>query len=243
VQIATDRGYVTAPIEQLLRVQACDVRIIRLQKELDDIPLRKKERESSIQGHHDAVARDRETIKSRQAAIKQLEIEIETHKAHIQKLREQQLQLKTNKEFKTMESEIAAIQTAISGLEDRALVIMEEIDETQKDLRLHNTELEKEQGIMQSDMRLIENRQAELLAELQQLKNQRSSLMGGIAPDWMQHYERLFQNKKDAALVGVENGACSGCHMRLPPYLIHDARRQEGIVVCGYCGRMLYTPG
>ena len=45
--------------------------------------------------------------------------------------------------------------------------------------------------------------------------------------------------ERDRALVNVENGTCTGCHMKLPPYLIHQARKQTEIVFCGYCGRML----
>jgi predicted nucleic acid-binding Zn-ribbon protein len=233
---------VTIAIDKLLKVQSCDLRLMRLRKEISDIPARKLEIESRLEGHREAVTKAKELIKTRQASLKQLDVEIETHKEHIRKLREQQLQLKTNKEFKTMESEIGTIQNGIASLEDRTLSMMDQIDQAQTEVKQRENELLKERDLLQADFQFIDQRQGEIQAELDRLEKERQQLVVGIDATWLQRYDRLITNKKDAALVSVENGACGGCHMRLPPYLINDARKQSEIVVCGYCGRMLYVP-
>ena len=53
----------------------------------------------------------------------------------------------------------------------------------------------------------------------------------------------ILNNKKDAAIVFIESGAhCGGCHMKLPPQVINDAKNASKIVGCNFCGRILYNP-
>jgi uncharacterized protein len=72
------------------------------------------------------------------------------------------------------------------------------------------------------------------------LRTRREAAAAGIQNrSWLQAYERIF-TRKDAALVPVEDGVCGGCHMTLPPSVVHQARRRNAAVACVYCGRLLY---
>lgn len=52
------------------------------------------------------------------------------------------------------------------------------------------------------------------------------------------HFDRLIsRGKKGVALV--RNGACTGCHMRLPIGSVMELRRGDDIQICGTCGRYL----
>ena len=56
-------------------------------------------------------------------------------------------------------------------------------------------------------------------------------------------YERLRKNKGERVVVGVEHGACGGCHMRLPAQVVLECRSNQSIVTCPNCGRILYYTG
>ena len=58
-------------------------------------------------------------------------------------------------------------------------------------------------------------------------------------PEWLDRYDQVF-GRKDKALVPIQDGVCSGCHMKLPPYIIHDAKKRAEMVSCEFCGRLLY---
>ncbi|MCU0607943.1 MAG: hypothetical protein MUF78_11130, partial [Candidatus Edwardsbacteria bacterium] len=73
----------------------------------------------------DAVtARREQSAKSR----REMELEVETRTAAIRRLQSQQAQVKTNKEYTAMLHEIGGAKAAISGLEERILVEMENAD-------------------------------------------------------------------------------------------------------------------
>jgi hypothetical protein len=56
-------------------------------------------------------------------------------------------------------------------------------------------------------------------------------------------YERLFKNKGENVVVGIEHSSCGGCHMKLPAQVVTHCRARAEIVQCPSCGRILYfTP-
>ena len=52
--------------------------------------------------------------------------------------------------------------------------------------------------------------------------------------------ERLLKSKGDNVVVGVDHGACGGCHMKLPAQILVSCQAQKEIVACNNCGRILY---
>jgi predicted nucleic acid-binding Zn-ribbon protein len=231
---------VTATIETLLTIQDHDLRIMKFEKELADIPRRKTAMDTLLDEHRQAVAHAKDEAKSRQAEIKKSELEIESAREKIRKFREQQMQLKSNKEFKAMEDEVAAVEKGIRKIEDATLDIMEKVDAAQRLVREREAALKTEEDGVKREIAAIEQRAQELKGELDRVRENRGKLAAGAEAGRLRHYERLFANKRDKVLVAVENGICGGCHMKLPPYVCHEARKHADVVVCDFCGRMLY---
>ncbi|MEI6563442.1 MAG: C4-type zinc ribbon domain-containing protein [bacterium] len=231
----------TPLIEKLLVLQDHDLRILKFEKELADIPLRKKAIDSMLDEHRQAVLAAKETLKSRQAGIKKCELEIESYRDKIRKYREQQMQLKNNQEFRAMENEIGGVEKLIRQVEDQILEIMETVEAAQADVKVREDALKVEESGINQEFSAIEGRGTDIKAELVRVQQVRAKLATDVDPARLSQYERFFKNKKAKVLVGVEdNGTCGGCHMKLPPYICHDAKKQLDVVACGYCGRMLY---
>ncbi len=227
-------------IERMLVLQDHDLRIIRFEKELGDVPLRKQAIDALLDEHRHALAKAKDELKARQADIKKAELDVESSRDKIRKYREQQIQLKSNQEFRAMEGEISGVEKTIRQIEDRMLEMMETIDAAQKAVRERESALKTEEGSVKGEIDAIDQRAQDLQAELDRARQARSALAIGIETPRLQHYERIMKNKREKALVAVEHGACGSCHMKLPPYQVHEARKQTSIVVCEYCGRMLY---
>jgi predicted nucleic acid-binding Zn-ribbon protein len=231
----------TPLIEKLLILQDRDLRILKFEKELADIPLRKAAIDSMLDDHRQAVVKTKEVLKGRQAEIKKAELEIESFREKIRKYRDQQMQLKNNQEFRAMEKEIEGVTKSIRQMEDRILEIMETVEAAQADVKSHEEALKAEEGSVKHEIVAIDVRATDIMTELDDVKKCRAALASELDPVRISQYDRMFRNKKDKVLVAVEdNGTCGGCHMKLPPYICHGARKQTEVVACGYCGRMLY---
>jgi predicted nucleic acid-binding Zn-ribbon protein len=58
----------------------------------------------------------------------------------------------------------------------------------------------------------------------------------------LERYEILLHAGRRPAIVAIERGACSGCHLRLPTMVEARARRSIAVHSCPHCRRMLYAP-
>jgi len=227
-------------IENLLAVQKHDLRIRSLKQELHDIPERKKIEQDRLESHRTEVGEAEELLKARQASIKELELEVDARKEKIAKLRQQQMELKTNKEFKAMEHEIKAVEDEISDLEDNELVLMSDVEQANGELSTKKQALEKEDAEVQRDVASWDERAGQLEKELETVEAERHTAVQLVDdPEVLGRYEQVL-TRKDTALVPLVDGICGGCHMKLPPYVLHTAKRQDGGVCCDFCGRLLY---
>ena len=227
-------------IEQLLVVQEHDSRILQLEKEMRDVPARKERELERLKGHTAALAVAEDALKVKLASLKQFEVETASKNEKIAKLRAQQLDLKTNKEFKAMDNEIETILGAIKSVEDGELAVMEEIESARAAVAQSRKELDAENTEVQEDIKDLDERVASLKEEMDEEMEARKGAAEGIPAEWMTRYEAIFKSKGGRALVSTDNGVCGGCFMTLPPYLRHDAKKRLDMVVCGFCGRLLY---
>ncbi len=231
-------------LEQLLVLQDRDRKIIQLTRETQDIPKRKELTETRLQEHRAAVEAGQEDVKKNQSAIKQVELEIDSLREKIYKLRDQQTKIKTNEEYRAIEKEVAVLEGKIREQEEQELVLMEQAESIKAELKEKQTELKQEESVVQGDMDALDARLGNIQAEIDKLKAERTELATGIDEEWLARYERVMNNKGDVAFVPIErNGACGGCHMKLPPQVLQDVKRAEALVACNYCGRLLFWNG
>lgn len=227
-------------IERLLTIQDRDRAIARLVRETQDIPARKKLIEDRLKAHQDVLHTAQEDLKKAQSGIKQVEIEVESRRQKIQRFREQQIQIKKNEEFRALEREIAVVQKEIRAEEDREIEFMELVEKARAVIAEREADLKKEDARVREDQKVFDRRLDELQSEIAKLQADRKTLADNVDAGWLGRYERIMAKTGDYALVPVEHGACGGCHMNLPPHLIHDARKGLAVVQCSYCSRMLY---
>jgi len=228
-------------IKKLLPLQELDCQLRDMKRELEDIPARKEEEQSRLQEHKANLAEAEEAMKLEQAKIKELELEVQSCKDQIEKYRQQQMVLKSNKEFRAMETEIANVQSKIREHEDQELVLMEDVESARVSVMERRKELEAEEEAVNLDVADLDKRMAGIEGEIASIEASRSETLAEVPDDMLSRYERIL-TRRDRALVPVEGGICGGCHMKLPPSVNQNILRQEDMVACDHCGRLLYIP-
>ena len=116
---------------------------------------------------------------------------------------------------------------------------MDEIEKAKGDVTAKEKDLQKEEGVVHADIKVLDERMARIAEELKGIQGLRSTAAQDLDARWLKQYNRIFA-AKDRALVPLEEGICGGCHMKLPPAVVHAARKQTDMVTCDYCGRLLY---
>ncbi len=226
-------------IDKLLVVQEHDLRIRDWEKELKDIPARKKQESERLQSHGESLASAEDALKACESAAKQLELDEASEEEKISKLRQQQMQLKTNEEFKAMEREIAAVQDSIRHLEEKQLLCMERAEGARAVVAEKKAALATEEALVAEDVKRFDERATAIERDCHAEQREREQAAAVVDPEWLRRYE-ILASRKLPALVSVSNGICDGCHMKLPPQVVNDAGKRLEMVFCDFCGRMLF---
>ncbi len=229
-----------AMIEKLATIQERDCRILKFERELKDLPTRKQEIEARLEENRQALVKAREEVRLRQSEVKQSEAEVASQRERIKKHRDQQVSIKSNREFRVVDDEIAILESGIRKTDDSSLEMMQAIEKANAAVKQLETSLVAEEDSIRADVQGLDERARTVAAELGRVQKERQELTVGIDANTLRKYDRIMQNRKDVALVKIANGTCSGCHMRLPPYLVHAARRSQELVSCSFCGRFIY---
>jgi uncharacterized protein len=227
-------------LEQLLVLQDRQQKIKQIQTEIKTLPLQRNHLESQLA----ASAADLEELrqKGRQLEIdrKKLELDVGTRAETISRLKTQQYQTRKNDEFQAIGHEIERYENEIRKLEDEELEVMLEADKLKAEIeaadkRARETKesISRQLNDLETKSKTLENRQEELTQE-------RETLASEIDADLLHRFERLFNSKGDAAIVAVEHGVCTGCHMKVTTATASQVKAGKEIVSCENCGRILY---
>ncbi len=229
-------------MERLLVLQECDLEIARLKREMADIPKRRAQMESALDAQKGKVAGAEKGLREAQERIKRAEGEIEAARQQERKYREQQLQIKSNEEYKALEKQIAALREQVSGYEDAELADMEEVDRWKGSVAKERAELEKQAASVEAEVKVFLDQAAGLEGELAAAEAERPAKAAAVDAEWLARYERIMAKGGGAAIAVVEHGACGHCHMKLSPAQAVEARKHDRLEFCAFCGRILYAP-
>ena len=231
-----------AELEQLLVLQDRQQKIRQIENEIKNLPLQRKHLE--LQLAESAASLEALKQKARQVEIerKRLELDVATRNESIARLRTQQYQTRKNDEFQAMGNEIQRYEDEIRKLEDQELELMEQGDKLKVEVTAEEKKASATKDSISRQMNDLGEKSKVLETRLQELSKERKELAEKMDEDVLGRFERLFVSKGDSAIVAIEHGVCTGCHMKLTIATVKAAEGGKEIVNCEQCGRILYVP-
>ena len=228
-------------IEQLLIIQDRDQKITKLNSDIERLPLEEQQAKQRLKSVIESVNSAESEIKSNEVEISKIELDIDTRKDSITKLKNQQLETKKNEEFAAMEHSITNYQDEITQLEDSQLELMEKGEELNNSLEEANEIHAKEQKVVDAELAIIKERKIQFSKKIEELKSDREKIASNIDNDLLDQYNRIFKSKKGVAVSELVNDICSGCHMKVTPTTAGMVRAEKVVSTCDQCGRILYS--
>ena len=227
-------------VQPLLDLQEIDGRIRDLQQEIRDIPQRKAQEQERLTGAKESLERAKAELKSAQLRVNEAELEVKVRREKIQSLKQNQVTLKTNKEFQIFNLEIAKIEGEIDTYEARQLAAMDEVIPVKHRVAEAEAKLKDDQGGVDAYTAELDARLASVKAELAKAEDARAAAAKGVPPHLLLPYERLRTRRWPVVVTLQADGVCKGCNMVQPPSVAQMVRRNQGVVTCGMCSRILY---
>ena len=231
------------PLEPIYALQKKDRKLIKLLREIRDIPQRKSDIEAQLGGSKLKLETALDSRKHTEATLKEQELEVESLKERVTKYKQQQMEAQTNEQYRAFVKEIGAVEDEIKALEEKEIRLMEDLEAGKAIVAECEEKLGGERAGIADELEELDERAAYLNEKVESMKADRARAAAECDKQILAKYTRILQNKKDIAVALVEAGGhCGGCHMKLPPQVIHDARNPTKIVGCNFCGRIVYNP-
>jgi predicted nucleic acid-binding Zn-ribbon protein len=231
---------VQAELEQLLVLQDRQQKIRQIENEIRNLPLQRKHLESQLAASIAGLDALKHKAKQTEVDRKKLELDVGTRNESIARLKTQQYQTRKNDEFQAMGNEIQRYEDEIRKLEDQELELMDQGDKLKVEVTAEEKKTTATKDSIARQMKDLDEKAKALETRLQELEKERKELAEKMDEDLLNSFERLFASKGDSAIVAVEHGVCTGCHMKLTTATVKDVEAGKEIVNCEQCGRILY---
>ena len=229
-------------LEQLLILQDRQQKIRQIEAETKTLPQQRKALDAQVAATAAALEALKQKSKQVEVDRKKLELDANTRRDSISKLRTQQYETRKNEEFRAIGNEIERYEKEIQQIEDHELDLMEQAETLKKELTAEEKRATTSRDLVQRQVADLEEKTKALDVRLAELKKQREQIAAGIDEDLLSRFDRLFASKGDAAIVALEHEVCTGCHMKVTTQTAHHVKNGKDIVSCEQCGRMLYSP-
>ena len=237
-------------IQALIELQEVDGRIRELEMELKDLPKRRAletARLSGVSADLQAAKAGREYANQR---VRDYEENAKSLKSRIMELKTTQASSTSNKEYQQYSTQIDLASHDLEAAENNQLAAMDDLPSAQARIDKVQARFDDEKRAVDAFCAEIDERIAAVKEELESAKVVRAEKAKAVTnPQYMLYYERLKTKRWPVVVPLTHDGVCDGCHLVQPPSLAQmvDANvknaelgRDERIVACTMCGRILY---
>jgi uncharacterized protein len=227
-------------LKLVIRLQEIDNRLADLAREIATLPKHIAEIEKRLTSHERKLEADHAALSANQTERKKCEGDIQAQELKISKLKDQMLLAKNNEQYRAFQSEIDFCQTTIRKAEDRILELMSESEPLDKNVKAAEASLKVEKAEVEAEKQKARERTAADRRASQELETERVAIAAQANRAALAQYERVRKARKGIGVAEVVEGRCSACHLALRLQLFQELKRDDQILACENCQRILY---
>lgn len=231
---------VHSDLELLLELQVIDYDLGELERSKDYLPDMMENLQREVDDAKQKVIDTAGALEAAQLTRKNLELDIQTREAELQKYQQQMMAIKTNKEYDALVAEIDNLKSVVTV----AYAELEETEATLKQLDLDAVDhREKESSTVENNQKqlaVLQEKMDSIGDKVAAKRSSRESVIGSISKPMISTYERVRKGRGGRAVVMVKKKACNSCFKALTPRRIQEIKRADKVLVCEFCGCLLY---
>jgi predicted nucleic acid-binding Zn-ribbon protein len=226
-------------LEQLIHLQKVDSELRRTQSALLEIPRRKAELEAELAADRAHLDAARAALDGSLKARKRHEGSLQDLEGKRSKYKGQLMEVKTNKEYTAMLHEIETVEREIRAIEDQILVEMEKAETLTVEVKKEEIAFKAREERHRGDVRGLDDSARRLEADSARLGAERDQVSHGIDEDTLELFQRISR-LRGSAMAEARDGMCQVCHLKIRLQMYADLKRNEEIMQCPACNRILY---
>ena len=227
-------------LNTLKEIQEQDIELYSLRETLEELPqeLEKINREQEEQRKQ--LSEAEADLKATQLKQKEKEVELQSKEENVRKYEGQLAQIKTNKEYSSLQDEIKSLKADNSILEEAIIKLIDQTDVVSQKVSVEKAKLAETEKLLKQKKVELEEKQKVMQKRIDEIVSWKQDKIKAVDPEIASLYEQIVSNKHGLALVHVEGESCPACQIQLRPQVLNELKLKEKIVICENCSRILY---
>ncbi len=219
----------------------------KVDSNLDDVEETKGDLPETIKSLEEEIAALTEKANAKQQYIDEFvasrnnaDNDIKDFEEKLKKYKEQQYQVRNNKEYDAITKEIDFAEGSVKTLgkqfedfENQMSIAKNELQEFQTKLNELNETLKEKKEELASVSKETEDEELKY-------NHEREKIVVRLNKDILLRYGKI-RSGRGKAVSTIRKKSCSGCGNRVPPQHIMEIRRNDKMYLCQHCGRIIVS--
>ena len=227
---------------KLIKLHKVEKRLLDINSSRGDLP----NKISLLKNKNDNLIDDNKNYENRLSEVDSkktlLNSNISDIKNKIDTLNEQMYQVKSNREYEALLSEIDHLNNENSNILDELKEFDSEIQNINASIDDNNENIEKFSKELSNKEIQLNEANSQIGKEEKELEKDRELFIKDLSND--ESLMNLYNDKKEEndglAFAEINRDCCENCYSNLPPQSIIDARNRKDLVLCPSCSILLY---
>ncbi|MDQ7784201.1 MAG: C4-type zinc ribbon domain-containing protein [Desulfomonilaceae bacterium] len=227
-------------LQLLERLQEIDNQIDRHEKDLARVPLEVQDIARNLVVIRREISEIEERLGQVQKDLRKKEGDLSTEQEKIKRSERRLLNIKNQKEHNALSREVKLGKKVVGEIEDAILDYMGQVETLTKSLerkRNDYQDFEKRLHEKKAEAREVESSAGTALTSL---NSEKLNVSEAIEGQFLKRYTAV-KKARGKAVAELKNGSCTGCNMAIPPQLNIKVLKQEEMVICPNCNRILFV--
>jgi uncharacterized protein len=228
-------------LDRLIKLQHLESRAAEARGTITAHPQRLADLDARLNDARAIVDAAKQRLKDNQEARRALDKDVAVYQGRLTKFKDQLSAAKTNKEFTTIQHEIATAQSDLGGVEEKVLERMMEADEIAVEVKQAETTFAAQQKVIDAEKKELTTELAAVEKTLADMTAAKTEMLKTLDKRVVSLFDQIAKVRKGIALsLATRDGMCSVCHVRLRPQVFQLGRTNDQIIQCDSCNRILY---
>jgi uncharacterized protein len=233
-------GAMDQQLKMLVQLQEIDGRIRTLlgqKKHLPEALAGLEKKRAANQANLEAA---KDGLLTAQKNKRERDKDLEAGVQKVEKLKARTSEIKNNKEYQAILKEIETFEQENKAVEDDILVLMDKIETASAGITAAEQRAQEEEVALLAEQKQGEAEVTKIELELKEVELARQEMISRIQPAVFTQYHKLLNSKGGVAIAEARGESCSGCYMSIPPQVYVNVKKNESIICCPNCGRILH---
>ena len=227
-------------LERLIQLQDIESRAAVASKAIAEAPGRIASLDALLQAATAALATAKQSLTDNQTHRRSIDKDLISAQQRQEKYKEQLMAVKTNDEYRAMQHQIDAVGAEVLQHEERVLVSMMEADDINAGIKKADAALKAAQAKVAAERGAIENEVKTYQTALAELNAARDRIIGALDNKGVIDTFQRIAKVRGTAVARAEGERCTICQVRLRPAVFAEVRKNDQILQCDSCQRILY---